>query len=66
MVLCALEQSLSSYWLHLETLEAGDQHVFQLLPWRDCSRPKGRIPRLSHTPNRHDEGLRHDGSVATI
>jgi hypothetical protein len=38
MVLCALEQGLSSDWLHLETLEACDQHVLQLLlgghyPW---------------------------------
>jgi hypothetical protein len=28
LVLCALEQSLSSSWLHLKTLEASDQHVF--------------------------------------
>jgi hypothetical protein len=28
LVLCALEQSLSSDWLRLETLEASDQHVF--------------------------------------
>jgi hypothetical protein len=28
LVLCALKQSLGSVWLHLETLEASDQHVF--------------------------------------
>jgi hypothetical protein len=28
LVVCALEQSLGSDWLRLETLETGDQHVF--------------------------------------
>ena len=28
LVLCALEQSLGTNWLCLETLEASDQHVF--------------------------------------
>jgi hypothetical protein len=28
LIRCALEQSLSSDWLRLETLEASDQHVF--------------------------------------
>jgi hypothetical protein len=32
LVLCALEQCLSSNWFCLETLEASDQHVFELLP----------------------------------
>jgi hypothetical protein len=32
MVLCTLEQSLGSYWLRLEALEASYQHVLQLLP----------------------------------
>jgi hypothetical protein len=32
VVLRALEQSLSSDWLCLKPLEAGDQHVLQLLP----------------------------------
>jgi hypothetical protein len=32
MVLRALERSLSSYWLRLETLKTGYQHVLQLLP----------------------------------
>ena len=32
MVLCALEQSLSCYWLRLKALETGNQHVLELLP----------------------------------
>jgi hypothetical protein len=32
MVLCALEQGLSSDWLRLKPLKTGDQHVFKLLP----------------------------------
>jgi hypothetical protein len=32
MVLCALEQGLSSDWLRLKPLETGDQHVLKLLP----------------------------------
>ena len=32
MVLCALEQGLSSDWLRLKPLETRDQHVLQLLP----------------------------------
>jgi hypothetical protein len=36
MVLCALEQSLSTDWLRLKPLKASDQHVLELLPRRDC------------------------------
>jgi hypothetical protein len=32
MILCALKQSLSYDWLHLEALETCHQHVFELLP----------------------------------
>jgi hypothetical protein len=32
MILSALEQSLSGGWLRLKPLEAGDEHVLQLLP----------------------------------
>jgi hypothetical protein len=32
MVLSALEQGLSSDWLRLKPLKAGDQHVLKLLP----------------------------------
>jgi hypothetical protein len=32
MVLRALKQSLLSYWLRLETLETGYEHVLQLFP----------------------------------
>lgn len=32
MVLSALEKSLSSDWLRLKPLKAGDQHVLKLLP----------------------------------
>jgi hypothetical protein len=32
MVLCTLEQGLSSDWLHLKPLKTGDQHVLKLLP----------------------------------
>jgi hypothetical protein len=32
IVLRALEQSLGSYWLRLETLKAGYWHILQLLP----------------------------------
>ena len=32
MILCALKQSLSYDWLHLEALEACHQHVLELLP----------------------------------
>jgi hypothetical protein len=32
VVLRALEQSLSHDWLHLKSLETGDQHILQLLP----------------------------------
>jgi hypothetical protein len=44
VVLRALEQSLSSNWLRLKPLKTGDQHVLQLLPRCDCSRPKGGVP----------------------
>jgi hypothetical protein len=37
MVMRTLEQSLGSYWIHLETLKASYQHVLQLLPRRDRS-----------------------------
>ena len=36
VVLRALEQSLSSDWLHLKPLETGDQHVLQLLEREIC------------------------------
>jgi hypothetical protein len=36
MVLCALEQGLSHYWLHLKALKTGSHHVLELLPRRDC------------------------------
>jgi hypothetical protein len=32
MVLRALEQSLSCYWLHLKALETSHQHILELLP----------------------------------
>jgi hypothetical protein len=32
MVLCALEQGLSCYWLRLKTLKTGNQHVLEHLP----------------------------------
>jgi hypothetical protein len=32
MALRALKRGLASYWLCLETLKAGYQHVLQLLP----------------------------------
>jgi hypothetical protein len=66
VVLHTLEQCLGSHWLHLETLEAGYQHVLQLFPRHDRSRAKGRVPRLSYTPDCHDEGFRHDRRVAPI
>jgi hypothetical protein len=66
MVLCALEQGLSSDWLRMKPLKTGDQHVFKLLPWRDCPRPERRIPCLGHTSDCHDEGLCHDSGVASI
>jgi hypothetical protein len=44
MVLRALEQSLSCDRLRLKALEAGNQHVFKLLPRRDSPWPKRRIP----------------------
>jgi hypothetical protein len=66
MVLRTLEQCLGSYWLRPKTLEASYQHVLQLLPCRDRSRAKGRIPRLSYTFDHHDEGFRHDSRVAPI
>jgi hypothetical protein len=42
------------------------QHILQLLPWRDRSQAKRRIWHLSHTPDCHDDGFRHDSCVATI
>jgi hypothetical protein len=66
MVLRALEQGLSSDWLHLKALEAGHQHVLELLPRRDCPWPKGRIPCLGHVPDCHDEGFSHDSCIASV
>jgi hypothetical protein len=66
MVLRALEQGLSCDWLHLEALETGHQHVLKLLPRRDSPCPKRRIPCLGYIPDCHDEGLRHDCSIAPI
>jgi hypothetical protein len=66
MVLCALEQGLSCDWLRLKALEAGNQHILELLPRRDCSWTKRRIPCLGYVPNCHDEGLCHDSHVASI
>jgi hypothetical protein len=66
MVLCALEQGLSSDWLRLKPLKTGDQHVFKLLPWHDCPWSERRVPCLGHTLDCHDEGLCHDSGVASI
>jgi hypothetical protein len=66
MVLRTLEQSLGSYWIHLETMKASYQHVLQLFPRCDRSWAKGRIPRLSHAPNCHDKGFCHDIRITTI
>jgi hypothetical protein len=66
MVLCALEQSLSNYQLHLKPLETCDQHVLQLLPRYNCAWPERRVPGLRNTPDCHDEGLGHDNCIATI
>jgi hypothetical protein len=66
MVLRALEQGLSCYWLRLKALETGHQHVLELLPRRDCPWPKGRIPCLGHVPNCHDEGLSHGSCIASV
>jgi hypothetical protein len=40
LILSALEQSLSGDWLHLKALEASDEHVFLLMPRRNCPWPK--------------------------
>jgi hypothetical protein len=66
MVLHALEQSLSCDGLRLKALEAGNQHVLKLLPGRDSLWPKRRIPCLGYIPDCHDEGLRHNCSIASI
>jgi hypothetical protein len=66
VVLRALEQSLSYDWLCLKTLETGNQHILKLLPRRDSPWPNRRIPCLGYIPNCHDEGLRHDRSIAPI
>jgi hypothetical protein len=66
MVLRALEQGLSCDWLRLKALETGHQHVLKLLPRRDCSWPKRRIPCLGHVPYCHDEGLSHDSCIASV
>jgi hypothetical protein len=66
MVLRALEQGLSCDWLCLKTLETGHQHILKLLPRCDSPWPKRRIQRLSYISDCHDEGLRHDCSIAPI
>jgi hypothetical protein len=66
VVLRALEQSLSCDWLCLKTLETGNQHILKLLPRCDSPWSKRRIPCLGYTPDCHDEGLRHDCSIAPI
>jgi hypothetical protein len=66
MVLCALEQGLSSYQLRLEPLEAYDQHVLQFLPRCNCSWPERGVPGLSNSPDCHDKGFGHDSRIATI
>jgi hypothetical protein len=66
MVLRALEHVLSYDWLRLKALETGHQHVLKLLPRRDSPWPKRRIPCLGYIPDCHDEGFRHDCSIAPI
>ena len=66
MVLRALEQGLSCDWLRLKALETGNQHVLELLPRRDSPWPKRRIPRLGYISDCHDEGPRHNCSIASI
>jgi hypothetical protein len=66
MVLRALEQGLSCDWLCLKTLETSHQHVLKLLPHCDSPWPKRRIPCLGYILDYHDEGLRHDCSIAPI
>jgi hypothetical protein len=65
-VLRALEQGLSCDWLRLKALETGNQHILELLPRRDCPRSKRRIPCLGYVLDCHDEGLRHDCSIAPV
>jgi hypothetical protein len=64
VVLRTLEQSMSCDWLRLKALEAGNQLVLKLLPRHDGPWPKRGIPCLGYIPDCHDEGLRHDCSVA--
>jgi hypothetical protein len=66
MVLRALEQGLSCYWLRLKALETDNQHVLELLPRRDCPWPKGRVPCLGYIPDCHDKGLCHDSCIASV
>jgi hypothetical protein len=66
MILCALEHGLSSYRLRLKPLETCDQHIFQFLSRCYCSWPERGVTSMSNTPNRHYEGLGHDGCIATI
>jgi hypothetical protein len=66
MVLCALEQGMSCDWLRLKALEAGNQHILELLPRRDCSWPKRRIPCLGYVLDCHDKRLCHDSRVASV
>jgi hypothetical protein len=66
MVLCALEQGLSSYRLRLKPLKTCDQHALQFLTRCKFSLPDIGVLSLSNTPDRHDEGLGHDRCIATI
>jgi hypothetical protein len=66
MVLCALEQSLSSYQLCLKPLKTCDQHVLQFLQRCNYSWPNRGVPSLSNTPDRHDKGLGHDSRISTV
>jgi hypothetical protein len=63
VILCALEQSLSSNRLRLKPLKTDDQHVLKLLLRCDCSRPKGGVPGLCNILDCHDERFRHDCSI---
>jgi hypothetical protein len=66
VVLRALEQSMSYDWLCLNALETSNQHILKLLPRCDSPWSKRRILCLGYIPDCHDEGLRHDCSIAPI
>jgi hypothetical protein len=66
MVLCGLEQSLSSYRLRLKPLETCDQHVLQLFPRCDSSWPERGVPGLGNASKCHDKSLSHDNCISTI